>query len=233
MKILIVDDEPIARQIVHQFCTQVADIEVVAEAGDALEAQQILGQEHIDLMFLDINMPMLNGLTFLKMLTSRPQVILTTAYNEFALDAFDVGVTDYLLKPFSFERFEKAVQRVAEHFKSTEKESEIDSQSIHNKHFILKSENKIYRINKEEIQYCEVQGNVSKVILKDKKIEVYLPFYKLIEQLPCPEFVRIHRSFLVNSKFVSMIDGNHVVIAEENLPISPNNREEILKQLGF
>jgi DNA-binding LytR/AlgR family response regulator len=233
MKVLIIDDEPIARQIVRQFCSQIADIEVVAEASDAIEAQQILRKEHIDLMFLDINMPMLNGLVFLKMLTTRPQVILTTAYNEFALDAFDIGVTDYLLKPFSFERFEKACQRALSQFQSSEKESEINTQSPDNKHFILKSETKIYKINKDEIMFCEVQGNISKVILKDKKVEVYLPFYKLIEQLPCPEFVRIHRSFLVNRNFVSMIDGNHVVIGEENLPISPSNREEILQQLGF
>jgi DNA-binding LytR/AlgR family response regulator len=233
MKVLIIDDEPIARQIVHQFCSQIAEIEVVAEAGDAIEAQQILEKEHIDLMFLDINMPRINGLDFLKMLDIRPQVILTTAYNEFALDAFDIGVTDYLLKPFSFERFEKAVQRALQQAQSTEKEVEINSQSPNNPFFILKSETKIYKINKEEILFCEVQGNISKVILKDRKIEVYLPFYKLIEQLPCPEFVRIHRSFLVNKHFVNMIDGNNVVIGNENLPISPSNKEEILRQLGF
>jgi two-component system, LytTR family, response regulator len=233
MKVLIIDDEPIARQIVRQFCSQIEGIEVIAEACDAIEAQQILTTEHIDLMFLDINMPMLNGLVFLKMLQTRPQVILTTAYNEFALDAFDIGVTDYLLKPFSFERFEKAYQRALLQFESAEKETEINTQSVDNKHFILKSETKIYKVDKAEILYCEVQGNISKVILKDKKIEVYLPFYKLIEQLPCPEFVRIHRSFLVNKNFVNMIDGNNVVIASENLPISPNNREDILRQLGF
>ena len=233
MKILIIDDEPIARQIVRQFCSQIADIEVVAEASDALEAQQILQKEHIDLMFLDINMPMLSGLVFLKMLPTRPQVILTTAYNEFALDAFDIGVTDYLLKPFGFERFEKAVQRAFQQHQSEEKESEINTQVADNKHFILKSDTKIYKINKEEILYCEVQGNISKVVLQDKKIEVYLPFYKLIEQLSSAEFVRIHRSFLVNKNFVSMIDGNQVIIGAESLPISPMNREEILKELGF
>jgi DNA-binding LytR/AlgR family response regulator len=205
----------------------------VAEASDAIEAQQILNQEHIDLMFLDINMPMLNGLVFLKMLAKRPQVILTTAYNEFALDAFDIGVTDYLLKPFAFDRFEKAIQRIRERFQSNEKETEINTQSADNEFFTLKSDTKIYKVKISDILYCEVQGNVSKVILPERVIEVYLPFYKLIEQLPTHDFVRIHRSFLVNKNKVEMIDGSQVIIGEEKLPISPMNREEVLAQLGF
>jgi DNA-binding LytR/AlgR family response regulator len=233
MKVLIIDDEPIARQIVVQFCSQIADLEIVAQAGDALEAQQILAKQRIDLMFLDINMPMLNGLVFLKMLAERPQVILTTAYNEFALDAFDIGVTDYLLKPFAFERFEKAVQRAKEQYQSNEKESEINTQSTDNEFFILKADAKIYKVEIADILYCEVQGNISKVILPERTVEVYLPFYKLIEQLPDKDFVRIHRSFLVNKNKVDMIDGNQVLIGEERLPISPMNRDEVLAQLGF
>ena len=228
---LIVDDEPIARQIVQTYCSHLPYLNVIATSGNALEARKILQDNKIDILFLDINMPVIDGISFLKTLRHPPQVIFTTAYREYAVDAYELAACDYLLKPFSLERFIIAVDRASEKLKpvvpleNTEQSTE--------DYFFLKTDGKIFKLIYEDILYAEANGNYTKIITRSQVLLPGMSFSNVEELLPVSIFFRVHRSFIVNKSKISHIEGNRVFIGQTEIPIGSNYKEAFFKTLGL
>src|SRR2546421_4868360 len=204
-------------------------MEVVKSVNNALEAKQIIQSSSIDLIFLDINMPVLDGLSFLKTLVIPPQVILTTAYKEFAHQAFDLAACDYLLKPFSLERFIVAVDKAKEKLLAKKK---ITPDTVTETHTYIKSEGKIYKINFDEICFAEADGNNVKIMTETGQIRPAITFAALEEFLPKTKFVRLHRSFIINKSKISHIEGNRVFIGSTEIPIGSNYKELFFREIG-
>jgi DNA-binding LytR/AlgR family response regulator len=226
MKCLIVDDEPIARDILRRYCQELPELEVIAECGNALEARAVLLKEKIDLLFLDINMPVVDGLAFISTLKDAPQVIFTTAYKEYAANAFDLAACDYLVKPFSFERFIVAIDKASA--KQTPPSFAAKEEVI-----FIRIENKIIRIDPQDWLYAEAQGNYTKIVTVDRILLPYLSFSAFEAMLPSEHRLRVHRSYLVNKNKISSIEGNRLFIGQQEIPIGSHYRNALFKMLGL
>lgn len=230
---LIVDDGAIARNIIKSYCVHLPALNVVAECGNALDAKKILQEQEIDIIFLDIQMPVLDGLNFTKTLKYPPQIIFTTAYKEYAVDAFDLAACDYLLKPFSFERFIVAVDKALERLLVFPKNQKQSDSVANDEAFFIKTEGKIFKIKYSEFIYAEASGNRTKVVCSNMTILPTMTFDSLEKLLPTSLFARIHRSFIINSSKISRIEGNRVFIDKNELPIGSNYKESLMKSLGL
>ncbi|HAA12538.1 MAG TPA: DNA-binding response regulator [Cytophagales bacterium] len=233
LKCLIVDDEPIARDLIASYIEKVDRLEVVAMSGDAFQALNILHEQPIDIMFLDIQMPSLTGLDMLKTLDRKPQVILTTAYSEFGAESYEYGVTDYLLKPITFERFMKAVNKILIP-QAQGKELVAEAPKAQEHDFIFfKADKKIYKFNFEDLLFFQGSGNYVKVFTKSEKpLMVLEKLSALQEKLPADDFARIHKSYLIQVKQIQHVSGNRVFIEGHEIPIGQVYREELLRRLG-
>lgn len=221
MRCLITDDEPAARDILRNYISNTKELELIGECKDALEARALLKEKEIDLLFLDINMPRLTGIDFLKTLNNPPKVILTTAYSEYALDGYELDAVDYLLKPFSFDRFLKAVEKASR---------TISEPTVKDEYITIKADGKLYRIPYEEMLFAESQGDYLTVHTKEQKITFYQTMKDFCERLPDHLFVRIHRSFVVSLPCIEFVEGNQVKIGEHKLPISKSYKEDFIRK---
>jgi DNA-binding LytR/AlgR family response regulator len=225
MRCIIVDDEPVARKIVREFTAQVPYLELVGEFENVARTKAFLHNDHADLMFLDIEMPKMSGVDYLKRSTVDPLVILTTAFPEYALEGYELDIIDYLLKPIAFSRFLKAVQKAKEF-------NDIRHSQVltpHPSYLFVRSEKRIEKIELKDILYIESFGNYVNIYTGQKKILAYLTLKGLESQLPPQEFIKIHQSFLVAFAHISAIEGNQVFINNKPLPISRNYREAVMK----
>ena len=236
---LIADDEPIARQIIETYCSHLPYLQVLASCGNALEAKQILQQEEVDILFLDINMPVIDGLSFLRSLKKTPAVILTTAYREYAVEAFELSVSDYLVKPFSMERFMKAVDKAIEKIQSSVPVSPVSSlattlaENSDTAYLFLKTDRKIYRVNHNDLLYVEASGNFTRFVTTTETLSVGMTFTNTEELLPRHLFVRVHRSFIINKSKISLIEGNRVYIGKIEIPVGNSYKEDFLREIGM
>ncbi|OJW36664.1 MAG: DNA-binding response regulator [Sphingobacteriales bacterium 46-32] len=236
---LIADDEPIARQIIETYCSHLPYLQVLASCGNALEAKQILQQEEVDILFLDINMPVIDGLSFLRSLKKTPAVILTTAYREYAVEAFELSVSDYLVKPFSMERFMKAVDKAIEKIQSSVPVSPVSSlattlaENSDTAYLFLKTDRKIYRVNHNDLLYAEASGNFTRFVTTTETLSVGMTFTNTEELLPRHLFVRVHRSFIINKSKISLIEGNRVYIGKIEIPVGNSYKEDFLREIGM
>lgn len=229
LKCLVVDDEPIARQIVEKYCSFLTETEIVGSCSNALEAKKIIENQSVDLVFLDINMPVLDGLSFIKTLRNPPQVIFTTAYKEYAHQAFDVDACDYLLKPFSLDRFIVSVDKAREKLSpQNQKMEDIISEAF----TFIKSEGKIYKIVFDELEFAEASGNYVKVVTENFRITSAMTFTSFTELLPASKFLRVHRSFIINKAKISHIEGNRVFIGATEIPVGSKYRASFLREIG-
>jgi DNA-binding LytR/AlgR family response regulator len=231
---LIADDEPIAREIIEGYCKHLPTLNVVASCANALEAKAIMQQQRVDILFLDINMPVLDGIAFLKTIKDPPEVIFTTAYKEYALNAFDLAACDYLLKPFSMERFivavDKAIEKLNKYIppaQPTTGETRIDDA------LFVKTDSKIFRIPHKDILYAEASGNYIKIVTPQTTYMPGMTFSQFEQQLPRALFIRVHRSFIINKSFIILIEGNRVYINKTEIPIGSNYKDPFLKELGL
>jgi DNA-binding LytR/AlgR family response regulator len=234
LKCLIVDDEPLAQDILVKYVSDCQYLELLKVCSDALEAGEFLLSQQVDLIFLDINMPRLSGIRFVKTLTNPILIIFTTAYPEFAAEGFDANAVDYLVKPFSFDRFMKAVNKAmewAEFRKKKEKKQDTDSDQRH-EFILLRSDKKIFKINFNDILYFESTGDYIKVYCIDKKIIIHETFKNLITQLPISHFIRVHKSYVVSVTKIRLIEGNQVDVAGQKIPIGLVFKEKLLKRLN-
>ena len=230
---LIVDDEPIAREIVKTYCSHLAALHIVASCGNALDAKMVLQQQKIDILFLDINMPVLDGIAFLKTLKHQPQVIFTTAYKEYAIDAFDLSACDYLLKPFSLERFIIAVDKALEKLVPSLNITEANIETKQEDYVFIKADGKIYKILFDELLFAEANGNYTKIVTTQYSLLANMTFSSFEELLPKSSFLRVHRSFLINIPKITHIEGNRIFITHYEIPIGSNYRDAFLKELGL
>jgi DNA-binding LytR/AlgR family response regulator len=227
MRCIIVDDEPVARKVLREFVEQVYFLELAGQFENAFKAEAFLQQDTADIMFLDIEMPKLSGLEFLKRSTIKPLVILTTAFPEYALEGYELDIIDYLLKPVAFSRFLKAVQKAKEYagLKDTTALNPVPA------YLFVRSEKRIEKIELKDILYIESLGNYVNIYTESKKIVAYLTLKGLESQLPAQEFIKIHQSFLVSFSRISAIEGNQVIIKDKGLPISRNYRDTVMRMV--
>lgn len=229
---LIVDDEPVARSIIRNYCGHLPFLNVVAECGNALDAKNLLSDHRIDLLFLDIHMPILNGIGFLNTLKTPPQVIFTTAYQEYAVNAFDLSACDYLLKPFSLERFIVAVDKVTEKLQQMKATAGGGTAPDEN-HFFIKSEGKIYKLNWADCLYAEARGNYTKIMTDEGPISTKMPFSAFARTIPAALFLQTHRSFIINKNKIKLIEGNRIFIGENEIPIGESYKQAFFTTLGL
>jgi len=226
IKCLIIDDEPLSRNVLRTFTQDHPDLELVTECKDAFEAMEVLSKESVDLLFLDINMPKLSGVNFYKSLNHKPEVIFTTAYPEFAVEGFELNAVDYLMKPISFERFVQAIQKVKDKQGDSKKEETAQD------YILLKADKKIYRTPFEEILYCEALGDYVKVHLTTKTLIITTTMKGILADLPSDQFMRTHKSYIINKTKFEYIEGNQIKVGEHMVSIGQSYREEVFKQLN-
>ncbi len=229
MKCLIVDDENIARKILSDYVSKVPELELVATCGSALQALNHIKQDQVDVLFLDIQMPDLTGLDFLKIIPNRPATILTTAYSEYAVQSYELDVVDYLLKPIDFDRFYKAITKVIA-LNDTKVDYPVNTSSLQpTDKLFIKADNKIIRVAFDEIVVINGDGPYVQIITADgRKIMSLQSMHKLEELLPT-NFYRIHRSHIVNIDHIDSIDGNMIRLKDHVATLSKNKRDEFLK----
>lgn len=229
LRCLIADDEPIARQILESYIGDTPYLELVSSCKNAFEVLSILQEESIDILFLDINMPKLSGLSLLKTLQQKPDVIITTAYSEYAVEGFELSVTDYLLKPFSLERFLQAVMKVRKHAENPQERVSKNENNVSTSLFV-KSDKKLIKINLADLRYIEAYGNYIK-IYTDKMILTPQTLSDFLTKLPS-NFLRIHKSYIINFHRLKLIEGNQVVLdSDMKLPLGKSYKEELMKRL--
>lgn len=228
IKALIIDDEPLARNVIIEYARKITSLSIVGECSDAISAHRLIQDKKADLLFLDINMPKLTGIEFLKTLKNPPLVIFTTAYSEYALDGFELNIIDYLKKPFSFERFCKAYFRAEELLLLKQSVSKTDLVEKQNDFLFVKSDKKTIKVKIADILYIEGLGDYIKLYLTDKKLVTNLSMKKLENLLPPDRFYRIHKSFIISLDKIESIEGNMVKIYNIKLPIGNLYRQEFM-----
>jgi DNA-binding LytR/AlgR family response regulator len=229
IRCLIIDDEPIARKGLREYIQDVDFILLAGEFDNPLKATDILMNEQVDLLFLDIQMPKMTGMEFLKTLSHPPMVIFTTAYPQYAVEGFELNAIDYLLKPFSFERFLKAVLKARTLREPSQAPYSVTTAEPD--YFFIKSDNKLVKIMYDDILFVEALQNYVAVHTTTKKYITYLTFRSIEEHLPANRFIRTHKSYIVSAAKVESIEGNDIRIGQHQIPISRTEREEVLNRL--
>ena len=228
IRCLIADDELMAHQILEQYILQTPGLLLVAKCRNALEAFAKLEQHAIDLIFLDIEMPLVNGIAFLKMLTNPPKVIFTTAYADYALEGYDLNVTDYLLKPFSYARFVKAVDKVKQLLQPPAGPTETNDE---NDYLLVKEKEGLMKIAHADIYYIEASRDYMKIFTANGHHLVHLTMKKLEELLPASQFIRTHKSFIVALRQIKSLKPDNIVLANKvNVPVSANYTEMVMER---
>ncbi|SFF04226.1 two component transcriptional regulator, LytTR family [Pedobacter antarcticus] len=225
---LIVDDEPIARKILVDYCSYLPILNIVGVCGSAFEARDILLNQKVDVVFLDINMPVLDGISFLVTIKKPPRIIFTTAYKKYAATAFDLAASDYLVKPFSLERFIQAVDRV-----SIPVDNSHNSAATNDEFILIKTENKIYNVIKGDIFYLEAKGNYTHLVFEDNILKPKMALSSLEKLLPEGQFLRVHRSFIINRTRINHIEGNRIFMRNFEIPIGYSFKESFMMTLNI
>jgi len=231
IRCIIVDDEHVAREILENHLARVDQVQVVASCKNALEAFNIISKENIDLIFLDINMPEISGLSFAKSINKNIKVIFTTAYREYAVEGFDLQAVDYLLKPISFERLLQSIQKyLNENTISPANEDQpiLDEKS---NYFFVRSDRKMIKIDFSEIKYIESLSDYIKIHLVDKTVLTRETISNIEIKLPQNDFVRVHRSFIVAISFIDSYTNEDIEIEGKEIPISRTYKDAVLKRL--
>jgi len=232
---LIVDDEPLARELIRGHVEKLENFEIVAECSDAMKALNVLREKTIDLMFMDIQMPQITGIAFLKTLKHPPKVIITTAYREFALEGFELDVVDYLLKPITFERFLKSVNKF---YQTNQDEVQLvtgsNSERTVEESFIYIRENKkVVKVYLSEIRYIEGLSEYIQLFTDKRKIITKTSMSLMEEKLPKENFLRIHKSFIVSIPKIEAFTTNTIEIQGKELPIGRSYKNAVLSALNF
>lgn len=222
---IIIDDEPIARKLLQEYIEETDFLILAGTAENPLKATSLINDNDIDLIFLDINMPKMNGLQFLRSAVNLPMVIVTTAYGQYALDGFEMAVVDYMVKPFSLERFLKATQKALELKTLRSKPTQTAD------HFFVKCEGKIEKVHYNELLYIEGMANYVTLHTLQKKMVVYLTLKGIQEQLPANQFLQVHKSYLVNTSHINAIEGHQLILGGVKLTIGPNYADAVLDRM--
>lgn len=229
MKCIIIDDEPLARKGIIKLVKEVPFLELVGAYGDSIEAISVLEKENVDLLFLDIQMPKMTGIDFLKTVRNLPITIITTAYPDYALQSYELDVVDYLLKPVSLERFVKSVTRAKELYDLRNKNEDISADN--NDFIFIKSDSRIEKIMLDDIIYIESLQNYVAIHTTEKKYIAYLTLKSLEEQLDNSKFIKVNKSNIIPISKIDAVTGNVIHIGTHNFSISRKSKDEILEKI--
>ena len=224
IKCVAIDDEPLALEIIKDYCGKIPFLDLIKTFDNAIESIDFLKNNKIDLLFLDIQMEELTGIQLLKVLNPKPNVIFTTAYDSFAIQGFELDAVDYLLKPISFERFLKAVNKVYEKLNletlHENKAKEVTFYSPGDDYFFVKTEFRLEKVNFAEILYIEGMGDYLRIVTHEKRVMTLQNFKKMEEMLPANKFYRVHKSYIVALDKIENIERNRIKISDKLIPIS-------------
>lgn len=223
---MIVDDETVAHDIIRKYCSMLPNMRFMQDCYDAIEAIEYLNHHRVDLIFLDLNMPKLHGFDFLKTLPNPPKIIVTTAYQEFALEGYELDIVDYLLKPFSFERFLKAVNKASFNSNPTHAPG-TDTNKDNPRHVFLHANNKHQQIDLDDILFVEAAGNYVKIVFKEDTITLRGTLSSLDKLIPTDGLIQVHRSFMVAQKNIKSIEGNQVFLGQYQVPIGKSYKLQL------
>ncbi len=226
---VIIDDEPIARKLLQEYIEETDFLVLVGTAENPLKATGLINKLEVDLVFLDINMPKMNGFDFLRSANNLPMVIMTTAYGQYALDGFEMAVVDYLVKPFSLERFLKASQKALELKTLKQKKSAPDKPEPG--YFYVKCDGKIEKVLYDELVYIEAMANYVTLYTLHNKLVVYLTIKGILERLPPERFIQVHKSYIVNIDSVKTIEGNMLHLGTTKITIGLSFLDEVMNRL--
>jgi DNA-binding LytR/AlgR family response regulator len=229
MKCVIIEDEIPAQKILKNFIAKIPSLELVNTFKAAIEANTFLNTVNIDVVFLDINLPHMSGLDFIKTIKNPPAIIMTTAYSEHAANSFELDtIVDYLVKPFSFDRFLKAINKVKERVEIPEKNSEENEEIL-----FLNVDKTLHKIVLSKILYIESERNYITVVTENQRLSYIDSLKNWNTKLPQNQFVQVHKSFIINSLFVSKISGNTIFINNQKIPIGRTYKQTLLTKLGI
>lgn len=228
MRCIIVDDEPLAHEILSDYILKTENLRLVATYTNPIEAFASIDKDQIELIFLDVQMPELTGIQFLKLLGNKCKVILTTAYTDYAYDGYEHNVIDYLLKPISFDRFSRAIQKIS----SDDTEQKDSQQFDENKEQVfIKTEHKIVRVNLSDILYVEGLKDYISIYTKDERILTLMNMKKMEELLPSKRFMRVHKSYIISFEKIDSIEKNRIYIHSNGIPIGDTYKDEFYIRL--
>lgn len=235
MNVIIVDDEPLALDVLETYIEKLPELKLVARCSSALEANEVLRKKDVDLVFLDIQMPQITGVEFVRSLSDPPMIIFTTAYSDYALEGFNLNAVDYLLKPISFERFMKSVNKAREQYDLRRQEHSGGGADT-DEHFFVKADKKLVRVRFNEILYIEGLKDYVIIRLEEGRVITLQTMKSLEDKLPSGKFRRIHRSYIVAMDKIHAVVGNMVEVIEKgqakHLPIGKNYRDELLELIN-
>ena len=228
MTCIAIDDEPKALEVIERYCQKISLASLKATFREPLKAIEFLGREKIDLIFLDINMPDITGMQLLQTLSPRPLIIFTTAYSQYAVESYDLNALDYLLKPITFERFLMAINKAAAALSSKNTTGMDEDAAI-----FIKSGPQTYRVKVSEILYLEKNGNYITVHLKDGNILIRENMGDIFDLVPAADFIRVHKSYVVGIRHISMIEVHQLIVNGEKIPIGSTYRDSLRDRLGI
>jgi len=231
IKAIAIDDEPLAIDIIKEYSNKVDNIELVETFNSAIDALKYISNNNVDLIFLDIQMPDINGMDFLKILNKKPYVIFTTAYDKYAIEGYEFNTIDYLLKPFAFDRFYMAINKVCEivHAKSM---SQIQPNTeILSDFFFVKSEHKIVKIKNNSVLYIEGLKDYLKIVTDNNFVLTLMSFKSLVELIPENQFCRVHKSFAVAINQIETIEKSRIRIGDKYIPIGDSYKDKFFEKI--
>ena len=229
LKCIIIDDEPVARKILQEFIEEIDYLELAGQAENPLKAIPLLEGDSADIIFLDINMPKISGIEFLKSSNLKANIIITTAYADHAVEAYGLNVLDYLVKPVAFTRFLKACNKAKE--LTALKNANHATTAGTSDHFFIKCDNQIEKIFYNDLVYAEAMLNYVMLYTTSKKLMVYITIKSLEEQLPADHFIKVHKSFIVNIQKIKSIEGNTLDMGIQKITISQNLKEKVMHEI--
>lgn len=228
IKCIIVDDEPLAQKGLAEYVKEISALELTATCDNAMQAFTLINSRQAELVFLDIEMPEFTGIDLIKSLTSKPAIIFTTAYQQYALQGYELDVVDYLVKPIAFERFLRAVNKAADLIQAKRTNEAAEGQG----YFFVKVNYTMEKIFYDEVLYIEALQNYIAIHLADRKLVSYMTISNMMKQLPRALFMRIHKSYIVALQKIDSINGNRVDVRSHSLPVSRNLKETFLQTVG-
>ncbi|MBN1187448.1 MAG: response regulator transcription factor [Bacteroidales bacterium] len=231
IRCLVVDDEPVAREILETHLAKIESVKVLSSCKNALEAFTFINSESVDLIFLDINMPEISGLSFAKSINKNIKIIFTTAYREYAVDGFDLQAVDYLLKPISFQRLLQALNKYQNENNLTESTFKEEITTEKSDYIFVRSDRKMVKVKFDEIAYIESLSDYIKIHLIDKTVVTRETISNIEAKLPQSDFIRVHRSFIVSLNHIDSFTSEYVEISGHQIPISRGYKSDVLRRL--
>lgn len=226
---LIIDDEPLARKGLQEYVDEIDFLHRIASCENALKASQFLNESKVDLLFLDIHMPKVSGIDFLRALKQPPMTIFTTAYTDYAIEGYALDVIDYLVKPITFERFLRASQKAMEFFQLRARAG--NNVSSPTDYFFVRCDSKFEKVFFNDVAYVEALQNYAVIHVPGRKLITYITLTGLENQLPKDRFVKVHKSYIVSVSHVQAIEGSEILIGDNRIPISRNLRDDVIQQI--